>query len=192
MDANSDRVFVPKPLGPQPFLPSASRKFSSSTFRSLSHSLINISMLFCISNFLNLGLGGGEGRDANSQDGVSKRYEMDRPFHTGPSRNRGVRTTMARPVADTGAHVYWLLTCLDRNLLRFFADGSFGCLETNTAVCSVTEGLGNRATAAAERERGLPCLIILGAVGIHQFDRTFRGLDTKRPVLSGGNLYVSH
>jgi len=65
-------------------------------------------------------------------------------------------------------------------------------LETDLAVGSVTKRLVDRAAAAAKGESGFAGQVVLVAVGINEFDGTFRSFDAIGTIFLDGDLYGGH
>ena len=70
--------------------------------------------------------------------------------------------------------------------------GEFSTLEADLAVSAVAERFVDGAAAAAKRECRLASQIIGSAVGIDQFDRTFRSFNAKRAIGANSDLHLSH
>src|SRR5689334_25063241 len=59
-------------------------------------------------------------------------------------------------------------------------------------MCAIAERFIDGSATATERERSFAREIILSAVDIDQFDRTFGSLDAQRPIRTDSNLDLRH
>src|SRR5271157_663781 len=83
------------------------------------------------------------------------------------------------------------LGLIGRGLVGFFHSG-LGRLETHLGVRAVAEGLVHRPAAAAQREGYFAGQVVLVAVRVKKFNRSFGRLHAIRPVLAAGNLNLRH
>src|SRR5271167_2720768 len=99
-----------------------------------------------------------------------------------------------RPLSQRAGEVFGVteLRSLRRLLPRSLCDGSFGSLEPDARMGTVTEGLVHRAATAAKRKRHLAGQVIWLAIWVHQLNRALGSLHAVRPVLAARDFHLCH